>query len=85
MGPENGSAESGRPAFNASTPAILRRLGSSSDVALIASQDELSLGAAWYRFFRAEEPGYGFVDQSIPDLESPWCKSGVAGRSGQRY
>jgi len=43
--------------------------GRPSDFALIASGGERSLGAAWYRFFRADEPGYGFVDESIPELE----------------
>ena len=42
--------------------------GRPSDVALIASVRESSVGAAWYRFFRPEEPGYGFVDESIPEL-----------------
>src|SRR5262249_44509610 len=42
--------------------------GRPSDVALIANKGKESLGAAWYRFFRAEEPGYGFVDDSIPEI-----------------
>ncbi len=42
--------------------------GRPSDVALIAKVGERSVGAAWYRFFLAEEPGYGFVEESIPEL-----------------
>lgn len=30
-------------------------------------RDEV-LGAAWYRFLPAAEPGYGFVDPSVPEL-----------------
>jgi GNAT superfamily N-acetyltransferase len=43
--------------------------GRPSDVALIASAAaDRSVGAAWYRFFSPQEPGFGFVDQSIPEL-----------------
>ena len=42
--------------------------GRPSDVALIADAGDECLGAAWYRFFSSTEPGYGFVDESIPEL-----------------
>jgi len=42
--------------------------GRPGDVALIASAGDECLGAAWYRFFTLAEPGYGFVDESIPEL-----------------
>jgi GNAT superfamily N-acetyltransferase len=42
--------------------------GRPSDVALIASAADRSVGAAWYRFFSSHEPGFGFVDESIPEL-----------------
>jgi GNAT superfamily N-acetyltransferase len=51
--------------------------GRPSDVALIASVQERLVGAAWYRFFRSDQPGYGFVDESIPEL-------GIAVVSGWR-
>ena len=43
--------------------------GRPGDTALIA-EDETGarLGAAWYRLFSDEEPGFGFVDTSTPEL-----------------
>ncbi|MBN2415990.1 GNAT family N-acetyltransferase [bacterium] len=39
------------------------------DFSLIATDEEgIAIGAAWYRFFTKEDPGYGFVDSSIPEL-----------------
>jgi GNAT superfamily N-acetyltransferase len=38
-----------------------------SDYGLVAEQDE-PLGAAWYRTYTATEHGYGFVDETIPEL-----------------
>jgi ribosomal protein S18 acetylase RimI-like enzyme len=42
--------------------------GRPGDLALIATVESASVGAAWYRFFKSEEPGYGFVDESVPEL-----------------
>lgn len=42
--------------------------GRPDDVALIATVEHACVGAAWYRFFTAAEPGYGFVDESVPEL-----------------
>jgi GNAT superfamily N-acetyltransferase len=43
--------------------------GRVGDVAIVAldRRDE-PVGGAWYRFFTAEEPGYGFVDEKTPEL-----------------
>jgi ribosomal protein S18 acetylase RimI-like enzyme len=38
-----------------------------SDVGVVAENDE-AVGAAWWRFFSAREPGYGFVAETIPEL-----------------
>jgi ribosomal protein S18 acetylase RimI-like enzyme len=39
------------------------------ELGVIARDDDgAELGAAWLRFFTAARPGYGFVDESIPEL-----------------
>jgi ribosomal protein S18 acetylase RimI-like enzyme len=42
--------------------------GRPGDTALIAMDDGFPVGAAWYRLFRREQPGYGFVDEETPEL-----------------
>jgi ribosomal protein S18 acetylase RimI-like enzyme len=43
--------------------------GRRGDAALIAVGDDgRRLGAAWYRLFSADEPGFGFVDADTPEI-----------------
>ncbi len=42
--------------------------GRPGDAAVIAEADGDPVGAAWYRLFDAEKPGYGFIEATIPEL-----------------
>lgn len=42
--------------------------GREGDRALIALDDFHEVGAAWYRLYSDEEPGFGFVDAATPEL-----------------
>ena len=43
--------------------------GRRGDFGLVAIDEAKNLvGAAWYRLFRASEPGFGFVDEATPEL-----------------
>jgi len=42
--------------------------GRPGDTAVIAIDGGFPVGAAWYRLFDGERPGYGFVDERTPEL-----------------
>jgi len=46
----------------------VERWGRPGDTALIAIQDFQRVGAAWYRLFKSDNPGYGFIDEETPEL-----------------
>jgi ribosomal protein S18 acetylase RimI-like enzyme len=46
----------------------VRGWGRAGDTALIALEGGFAVGAAWYRVFEPDEPGYGFVDAATPEL-----------------
>ena len=56
--------ESGEPPVQR----YVERWGRPGDTALVAIQDFQPVGAAWYRLFRADNAGYGFIDEETPEL-----------------
>ena len=46
----------------------LRDWGRPGDAGVIGEEDGRPLGAAWFRLFPAEDPGYGFVAADVPEL-----------------
>ena len=50
------------------TSRYVRGWGRPGDTALVALEGGFAVGAAWYRLFSADEPGYGFVDEQTPEL-----------------
>ena len=42
--------------------------GRPCDAGVIALDGPHAYGAAWYRLFTADEPGFGFVDEQTPEL-----------------
>ena len=46
----------------------VRGWGRTGDAPVIAIAEPLPIGAAWYRLFSPVEPGYGFIDPSMPEL-----------------
>ena len=46
----------------------LRNWGRRGDAGVVAFQGRNVYGAAWYRLFKSDEPGFAFVDETTPEL-----------------
>src|SRR5919198_6757602 len=57
-------SESGDPPLAPHVP----NWGRPGDEGLVALDDANPVGAAWYRLFSRSAPGFGFVDESTPEL-----------------
>jgi ribosomal protein S18 acetylase RimI-like enzyme len=44
------------------------RWGREGDTAVVALEGATPVGAAWFRLYRAGEPGFGFIDEQTPEL-----------------
>jgi GNAT superfamily N-acetyltransferase len=42
--------------------------GRRGDAAVIGLEGGFPIGAAWYRLFSRDEPGFGFVDEQVPEM-----------------
>lgn len=49
-------------------PRYIEDWGRPGDVGLVAEEGGQRVGAAWYRLYAAERPGFGFVDEDTPEL-----------------
>ena len=58
--------------------------GRPGDTVLIAVDDGFPVGAAWYRLFRRDLPGYGFVDEETPELAIAVVPSRAGAGSARR-
>ena len=44
------------------------RWGRRGDTAVVGLEGSTPVGAAWFRFYSAREPGFGFLDEETPEL-----------------
>lgn len=56
------------PPLTSQTEKYVRGYGRAGDSGVVALLDGAPVGAAWYRLFSAEDPGYGYVRDDVPEL-----------------
>jgi GNAT superfamily N-acetyltransferase len=57
------SEDAERPVYR-----YVRNWGRIGDAGVVAMDGPNAYGAAWYRLFTVDEPGFGFVDEKTPEL-----------------
>jgi len=62
----------------------IQHWGQPGDAGFIAMVKEVKAGTVWIRLFSRDNPGYGFIDASIPELsmavKSEFRNKGIGGR-----
>ena len=55
--------------------------GRAGDTAVVAEVEGEPIGAAWFRLYDEDQPGYGFVDAQVPEIsigvDAAWRGQGV--------
>ena len=57
--------------------------GRRGDVGVLALEGPHAYGAAWYRLFTADEPGFGFVDEETPEVTIALSRRAAARERGR--
>jgi GNAT superfamily N-acetyltransferase len=56
------------PAASEPVARYVSNWGRHGDAAVVAVVDNRRVGAAWYRLFNANEPGFAFLDEATPEV-----------------